>query len=258
MVLGRVGHNRAIVPASSTASLHSTSTAQLARGTRARVRCTLHSARSSAEALTHKRPLINISPRWRPHAPARSLQRSSQLEDGRELDAQPRAHRPDCRSVGSLRPEARAADRRARRAWLKSEHDFGTNYAGGSPSSNGKGREQLDPDAYLKAAGDTSGDVRGSGRRWVPSTSASWHSAWASRDVKACPARRSCRSPAPFSQRSNQRPTPVSTWASRWGISRPAGGSSYRRLREEPHHAPDSARVEAELDSDITRWLKAA
>ena len=41
----------------------------------------------------------------------------------------------------------------ARRAWLKAEHGFGTNYAWWvAELSVGKGREQLDPKAYLEAA----------------------------------------------------------------------------------------------------------
>src|SRR5262249_30335724 len=41
----------------------------------------------------------------------------------------------------------------ARRAWLKSAHDFGTNYAWWiAELSVGKGQENLSPAAYLKAA----------------------------------------------------------------------------------------------------------
>ena len=130
---------------------------------------------------------------------------------------------------------------------------------GGLPSSrSGKGREQLDPDAYLKAA---EGYVeamfpQGSGRRCqAPLRRLLTLGLGIAPDVKACP----CQTIVPLLPTSRLRGDKTGDQCPhRYGLRvRGAQGDRasrrYRRLREEePHHHRIPLASETELDSDIT------
>ena len=119
---------------------------------------------------------------------------------------------------------------KARREWLKSTHGFTTNYASWiAELSMGKGREHLDPDAYLESA-----------ERYVEAMFAGKRAALrplydrllevglaVGKDAKACP----CQTIVPLyrgtsSPRSNPRLTLVSISDLRSAIVRPPAGSS--------------------------------
>ena len=152
----------------------------------------------------------------------------------------------------------------ARRAWLKSKHDFGTNYAGWiAELSVGKGREQLDPDAYLKAA-EGYVEAMFAGKRTALRPLYDRLLALGlgiARDVKACP----CQTIVPLYRHhvfaeikpaTNTRIDMGFALGDLKATGRLVDTGGFAKKNRITHRIPLAS--EAELDSDITRWLKAA
>jgi len=151
-----------------------------------------------------------------------------------------------------------------RRAWLKSEHDFGTNYASWiAELSVGKGREQLDPDAYLKAA-EGYVEAMFAGKRAALRPLYERLLALGlgiARDVKACP----CQTIVPLYRHhvfaeikpaTNTRIDMGFALGDLKATGRLVDTGGFAKKNRITHRIPLAS--EAELDSDITRWLKAA
>jgi len=152
----------------------------------------------------------------------------------------------------------------ARRAWLKAEHGFGTNYAWWvAELSVGKGREQLDPKAYLEAA-QTYVDAMFAGKRAALRPLYERLLALGlglAPDVKACP----CQTIVPlyrhhvFAEIKPATNTRIDMGFA-LGDVKPTGRlvdtGGFAKKNRITHRIPLTS--EADIDTDITRWLKTA
>ena len=151
-----------------------------------------------------------------------------------------------------------------RRTWLKSEHDFGTNYAWWiAELSVGKGSEQLSPDAYLKAAeGYVEAMFAGKRAPLRPLYDRLLALGLGiGPDVKACP----CQTIVPlyrhhvFAQIKPTTNTRIDLGFA-LGDLKPTGRlvdtGGFAKKDRITHRIPLTS--EADIDTDITRWLKTA
>jgi len=152
----------------------------------------------------------------------------------------------------------------ARRAWLKTEHGFGTNYAWWvAELSVGKGREQLDPKAYLEAAQGYV-DAMFAGKRAALRPLYERLLALGlglAPDVKACP----CQTIVPlyrhhvFAEIKPATNTRIDMGFA-LGDLKPTGRlvdtGGFAKKNRITHRIPLTS--EADIDTDITRWLKTA
>jgi hypothetical protein len=152
----------------------------------------------------------------------------------------------------------------ARRAWLKAEHGFGTNYAWWvAELSVGKGREQLDPKAYLEAAQGYV-DAMFAGKRAALRPLYERLLALGlgiAPDVKACP----CQTIVPlyrhhvFAEIKPATNTRIDMGFA-LGDLRPTGRlvdtGGFAKKNRITHRIPLTS--EADIETDITRWLKTA